>query len=100
MHLTEAMLHNAAEEVKGFKVETVCCEQPEELIEQLKDRTFDLVFTDIQMPAMNGFELLHHLRNQNFAQAQSIPVIAITARGDMNENDFQQKDLPVCCRNL
>lgn len=91
MHLTEAMLHNAAEEVKGFKVETVCCEQPEELIEQLKNRTFDLVFTVIQMPAMNGFELLHHLRNQNFAQAQSIPVIAITARGDMNENDFQQK---------
>lgn len=91
MHLTEAMLHNAAEEVKGFKVETVCCEQPEELIEQLKNRTFDLVFTDIQMPAMNGFELLLHLRNQNFAQAQSIPVIAITARGDMNENDFQQK---------
>ena len=91
MHLTEAMLHNAAEEVKGFKVETVCCEQPEELIEQLKNRTFDLVFTDIQMPAMNGFELLHHLRNLDFAQAQSIPVIAITARGDMNENDFQQK---------
>lgn len=91
MHLTEAMLHNAAEEVKGFKVETVCCEQPEELIEQLRNRTFDLVFTDIQMPAMNGFELLHHLRNQNFAQAQSIPVIAITARGDMNENDFLQK---------
>ena len=91
MHLTEAMLHNAAEEVKGFKVEAVCCEQPEELIEQLKNRTFDLVFTDIQLPAMNGFELLHHLRNQNFAQAQSIPVIAITARGDMNENDFQQK---------
>lgn len=91
MHLTEAMLHNAAEEVKGFKVETVCCEQPEELIEQLKNRTFDLVFTDIQMPAMNGFELLHHLRSQDFAQAQSIPVIAITARGDMNEDDFQQK---------
>lgn len=91
MHLTEAMLHNAEEEVKGLKVETVCCEQPEELIEQLKNRTFDLVFTDIQMPAMNGFELLHHLRNQDFAQAQSIPVIAITARGDMNENDFLQK---------
>lgn len=91
MHLTEAMLHNAEEEVKGLKVETVCCEQPEELIEQLKNRTFDLVFTDIQMPAMNGFELLHHLRSQDFAQAQSIPVIAITARGDMNEDDFQQK---------
>lgn len=91
MHLTEAMLHNAAEEVKGFKVETVCCEQPEELIEQLKNRTFDLVFTDIQMPAMNGFELLNHLRNQYFAQARSIPVIAITARGDMNEDDFLQK---------
>lgn len=91
MHLTEAMLYNAEEEVKDLKVETVCCEQPEELIEQLKSRTFDLVFTDIQMPAMNGFELLHHLRSQDFAQAQSIPVIAITARGDMNEDDFLQK---------
>lgn len=91
MHLTEAMLHNAEEEVKGLTVETVCCEQPEELIEQLKSRTFDLVFTDIQMPAMNGFELLGHLRSQDFSQAQSIPVIAITARGDMNENDFLQK---------
>lgn len=91
MQLTEAMLHNTEEEMKGLKVETVCCEQPEELIEQLRNRTFDLIFTDIQMPAMNGFELLNHLRNQDFAQARSIPVIAITARGDMNENDFLQK---------
>lgn len=91
MHLTEAMLHNVSEEVKGLKVETVCCEQPEELVAQLQAQTFNLLFTDIQMPAMNGFELLKHLRSLSLPQAQSIPVIAITARGDMDERDFQLK---------
>lgn len=91
MHLTEAMLHNLEEEIEGLKIETVCCEHPEELVARLKNEKFDLVFTDIQMPAMNGFELLKHLRSLHFAQAQSIPVIAITARGDMDETDFQRK---------
>ncbi len=91
MHLTEAMLHNVSEEVKGLKIETVCCEQPEELVAQLQAQTFHLLFTDIQMPAMNGFELLKHLRSLPLPQAQSIPVIAITARGDMDKNDFRQK---------
>lgn len=91
MHLTEAMLHNVTDEVKGLKVETVCCEHPEELVAQLQAHTFNLIFTDIQMPAMNGFELLKYLRGLELPQAQSIPVIAITARGDMDENDFRQK---------
>lgn len=91
MHLTEAMLHNVSEEVKGLKIETVCCEQPEELVAQLQAQTFNLLFTDIQMPAMNGFELLKHLRRLSLPQAQSIPVIAITARGDMDERDFRLK---------
>lgn len=91
MHLTEAMLHNVSEEVKGLKIETICCEQPEELVAQLQTQTFHLLFTDIQMPAMNGFELLKHLRSLPLPQTQSIPVIAITARGDMDKNDFRQK---------
>lgn len=91
MHLTEAMLHNLEEEFEGLKIKTVCCEHPEELVTELQNGKFDLVFTDIQMPAMNGFELLKHLRSLHFAQAQSIPLIAITARGDMDESDFQRK---------
>lgn len=91
MHLTEAMLHNLEEEFEGLKIKTVCCEHPEELVTELQNGKFDLVFTDIQMPAMNGFELLKHLRSLHFAQAQSIPLIAITARGDMDETDFQRK---------
>lgn len=91
MHLTEAMLHNLEEEFEGLKIKTVCCEHPEGLVTELQNGKFDLVFTDIQMPAMNGFELLKHLRSLHFAQAQSIPLIAITARGDMDETDFQRK---------
>lgn len=91
MHLTEAMLHNLEEEFEGLKIKTVCCEHPEELVTELQNGKFDLVFTDIQMPAMNGFELLKHLRSLHFAQARSIPLIAITARGDMDETDFQRK---------
>ena len=88
MHLTEAMLHNAAEEVKGFKVETVCCEQPEELFSLIRNESFDILFTDIQMPAMNGFELLKAIRELNVPQARTLPVIAITARSDMEDGDF------------
>ena len=37
----------------------------------------------MQMPAINGFDLLKLLRASNIPQAQSVPVIAVTARSDI-----------------
>ena len=77
-------------------IEATCCERLEELTEHLQTQTFDLLLTDIQMPAMNGFDLLRLLRASNIAQAKTIPVIAVTARSEMNESEFLEHGFVGC----
>lgn len=89
-------LELTVEMLKQLNVEAVCCEQPEELFEYLKNESFDILLTDVQMPAMNGFELLELLRSSNIPQARSISVIAVTARSDMDEEDFKAKGFADC----
>lgn len=92
MNLTEALLNNVlGSRQPGNKPEIYSCEQPAEVFELLHEHTFDVIFTDIQMPAMNGFELLRSLRYMNIPQAKNVPVVAITARGDLSETDFRKK---------
>lgn len=84
LELTAAMLQQ-----QGIK--TICCQQPDELFEQLRKGEFTHLLTDVQMPTMNGFELLQLLRMSHIPQAKSIPVIAVTARSDMKREAFIQK---------
>ncbi|QER42070.1 hybrid sensor histidine kinase/response regulator [Thermodesulfobacterium sp. TA1] len=60
----------------GFEV--VCVENGREALEKLNiDPHFDLIITDIEMPEMDGFELLKELRaNPQFSK---LPVIVVTA---------------------
>lgn len=89
LNLTAAMLRHA-----GFTA--VCCEQPEELTEYLRHESFDLLLTDVQMPAINGFDLLQLLRASHIDQAKTIPVIAVTARSEMKEEVFLQHGFVGC----
>lgn len=89
LNLTSAMLTQLG-------VNCVCCEHPEELFEYLKNETFDLLLTDVQMPGLNGFELLQELRNSGIPQAEKILVIAVTARSDMDEQSFIEKGFAGC----
>lgn len=93
LNLTEAMLRSLP---NGRNLTIRSCVTPEELFELLRTEPFDLLFTDIQMPGMNGFDLLQALRHAGIAQARTIPVIAITARNDLNETDFIQKKFAGC----
>ncbi len=79
--LTAAML-------KQSGLESVCCQQVDELFEALRTQDFDVLLTDVQMPAINGFDLLNLLRASNIPQARTIPVIAVTARSDMKREEF------------
>lgn len=83
LNLTSAMLARAG-------ITTVCCEQLDQLIEHLRNQTFDVLLTDVQMPAMSGFDLLKLLRASNIPQAQAIPVIAVTARSEINGEQYKQ----------
>jgi len=51
-----------------------------EAIELLKTKDFQLVLLDIQMPLMNGFEVIEKIRNKEIRdEIYEIPVIALTA---------------------
>lgn len=92
LNLTDAMLRN----LLNTQVVIQCCEHPEDLFKFIRQQSFDILFTDIQMPAMNGVELLKSLREQENKQAQTIPVIAITARSDMDEEYFREQGFAGC----
>lgn len=97
LNLTEVMIYDLFNHAQHSIPPVIkCCTQPEELFKLIASETFDIVFTDIQMPAMNGFELLQKLRSLNVPQAKNIPVIAITARSDMDETDFCTQGFAGC----
>lgn len=97
LNLTEVMIYDLFNHAQHNIPPIIkCCTQPEELFKLIASETFDIVFTDIQMPAMNGFELLQKLRSLDVPQAKNIPVIAITARSDMDETDFCTQGFAGC----
>ncbi|MEY8685391.1 hybrid sensor histidine kinase/response regulator [Bacteroides sp. AN502(2024)] len=89
LNLTAAML-------KQHGMDAVCCEQLEQLIEQLRTSVFDVLLTDIQMPAINGFDLVKLLRASNIPQAKTIPVIAVTARSEMDKAALHEHGFAGC----
>jgi CheY-like chemotaxis protein/anti-sigma regulatory factor (Ser/Thr protein kinase) len=51
-----------------------------EALDLLKSKDFDLVLLDIQMPIMNGFELIEKIRSKSIRpEISELPVIALTA---------------------
>jgi len=56
-----------------------------EAIERLSLTRFDLVFLDLNMPDIGGFEVLEFVRAQDVMRA--IPIIVVTTRGDEGSRD-------------
>lgn len=76
----------------GFSVE--CCPYPEYAAKLISEGHFDLVVTDIQMPAFDGFRVLAAIREVN----PSLPVVAVSARGEMSPEDFAARGFTACLR--
>ncbi|MEI6732827.1 MAG: response regulator [Comamonadaceae bacterium] len=83
-------------EKKGYVVTTV--ENAQEALKQMREQSFDVVFTDIKMPGMDGVELAERVK----ASQPWTPVVIITGYGTTeNENrakaagvsDFVRKPL-------
>lgn len=69
--------------------EVTICTNPSRVIELLGKTNYDIIFTDIQMPQINGFELVKRIRALGGVYAE-IPVIALSARSDMSEKEFKK----------
>lgn len=68
-------------EKEGAKVTT--CSDSTAVIEILQKNRYDIVFTDIQMPQLNGVELVKKIRNLKGGY-QKLPVVALSARSTMS----------------
>ena len=73
-----------------------CCDRANEVMERLQNQRYDLLITDIQMPVTDGFALLKMLRTSDIPQAKTISVLAMTARIDLNEDDYIAKGFAGC----
>ena len=69
---------------KGIKVQVA--ENGQQAIEILQERSdFDLIFMDIMMPVMGGYEAMKAIRND--LGMHCIPIIALTAKAMKGERD-------------
>ena len=59
--------------------EVVVVENGLEAVEILERETFDLVFMDLQMPRMGGFEATARIRQREADTGQRVPIVALTA---------------------
>lgn len=64
--------------------EVFICNHLNNLLELLKEEQLDLLITDIQMPEINGFDLVDLLRNSNCSSYQTIPILAVSARDQID----------------
>jgi len=62
------------------------CENGKEAIKLLNRNTYDLILTDIQMPIMDGFELLKSLKNTSY---RDTPIIALSGRTDASISQYK-----------
>lgn len=77
-------------------VSCTSCSNAKELVKEMRKRDYDLLLSDIQMPGTNGFEILNLLRNSNIGNSRTIPVIAMTARGDREKEAFTGSGFADC----
>jgi two-component system chemotaxis response regulator CheY len=72
--------------LSGLGANVVLAKDGIEGLDAVKKHDPDLVITDLQMPRMDGFELLREIRGLKPDVRGSVPIIAMTAFGTAIEN--------------
>ena len=78
---TEVFVMQKALEKHGFK--TAAAENGEEGVRKAKAMKPDLIFMDIVMPGMNGYQATRALAND--PKTRAIPIIMVTSKGQQTD---------------
>jgi chemosensory pili system protein ChpA (sensor histidine kinase/response regulator) len=74
--------------LKQLGVEVTLATDGADALDKLRNGRFDMVFTDLEMPRMHGYELIRELR---FLPAfQAMPVVVVTSRSGKKHRDEAQ----------
>ena len=72
------------------------CTDAAELMELIRRKKYSLLLTDLNMPAINGFELLELLRTSNVGNSRNIPVVVTTASGSCGKKELIEHGFAGC----
>ncbi len=79
---------------EGVHCET--CTDAAELMEMIRRKEYSLLLTDLNMPEINGFELLELLRTSNVGNSKTIPVVVTTASGSCSKEELMERGFAGC----
>lgn len=72
------------------------CTDAAELMEMIRRKEYCLLLTDLNMPEINGFELLELLRTSNVGNSKTIPVVVTTASGSCSKEELMERGFAGC----
>ena len=72
------------------------CTDAAELMEMIRRKEYSLLLTDLNMPEINGFELLELLRTSNVGNSKAIPVVVTTASGSCSKEELMERGFSGC----
>ena len=72
------------------------CTDVAELMELIRKKEYVLLLTDLNMPDINGFELLELLRTSNVGNSKTIPVVVTTASGSCSKEELIGRGFAGC----
>ena len=72
------------------------CTNTAELMEMIRRKEYSLLLTDLNMPEINGFELLELLRSSNVGNSKTIPVVVTTASGSCSKEELMERGFAGC----
>lgn len=72
------------------------CTDVSDLMEMIRNKEYHLLLTDLNMPEIDGYELLELLRSSNVGNSKSIPVVITTASGSCNKEELLERGFAGC----